>query len=284
MTKIISIGILLIVLSAAGFLIYGHIAEQNFYSDCMHQLDLNYQKNSRKIFLKSDVASTPTPVNRYFRKAIKEGQVRPGFARYKENGQFKSNAGDKWVTLSAEGYYSTKPYGYLWKAEIDDSDFLSGSMSEYYLDGKGIISKNILTGTKVEEQNGLTTNELLLTRFLTRAVLFPSTLLPDTELIWEPIDNTKAKLVVYNQGNNVSVVFHFDKNFLVEKITSLDIENDSSDGVNSTFIIHFSNYRNNSGFVVPTHIEYQWMNDKENFTFGKSDISSLEFNIPKLFN
>jgi hypothetical protein len=283
MTKIIFIVLLVITIIGGGFLIYGNFSSGDYYSQAMHQLDLNFQKQNRKIFLKSDASSLPLPVKKYFLKAIKEGQIYPKFVRFKETGTYRTNLLDKWEQISTEGYYSTDPFGLLWMADIKHYGFIPGDMSEYYLEGKGTIQNRILTGIKIFEQNGLQTNELMLTKFVTYAVLFPSTLLPNDDQKWEGIDNDKAKLTLFNNGNNVVVVFHFDKNNLPEKITSYEAENGTGLSNSNTFVTHLSNYQRKSGFLIPTHLEYEWMISQNQFIYGKIDISSLEYNIPEFF-
>ncbi|NLT50497.1 MAG: hypothetical protein GXX85_06230 [Ignavibacteria bacterium] len=276
--KILLAVFITIAAAGTGILIYGHFTEQDFFEKAIKDLDINFAKHNRRIFLKSDVKALPPPVRNYLIKCIKEGQISPGFARFKQIGKIRSSSLPDFVEIEAEGYYSTNPYGYLWRTNVKHSGFIPGNIAEFYFEGNGITQSHMLTGVKFNYLNGGSINNLLLAKYLSNTVLFPSVLLPRKNIKWEEAGKDIARLTVFDYGNSVSVLFHFDKDNLPFKIT-----NDEASGDGNVFVVKLSNYQHNGGFNVPMHFEYEWLMDNNKYLNGIIDVSLLDYNTPKYF-
>jgi hypothetical protein len=118
-------------------------------------------------------------------------------------------------------------------------------------------------------------NEGELLRYLAEAVWFPTALLPSAGVEWEAIDDRAARATLEDEANTASLVFHFDAEGLVERVTGERYRQE--DDAVAPWIGTFDAYEWRDGFRIPTRASVAWELSDGPLPYWRAQIESVEY-------
>lgn len=223
----------------------------------------------------SQIEQLPLPVQKYFKNAIPENQPYIRCVRLKHEGSFKTAPDKPWKEIIGEQYFVTTSPGFLWKGKIGPV-----TAQDMYILNKGKLSVSLFEIFTIMNSEGESIDQGELLRWLGESVWFPTNLLPNDQLKWEPIDSTTAKLI-YNH-NDLSIYFMVSFNDKGE-IIQLETKRYYNGKNLVTWIGLCSDYKKINGFTVPTVIKATWKLEKGDHTYANFKVTEIDYNNPVKF-
>ena len=219
----------------------------------------------------------PDPVRSYFEAVIRDGQSPVRTVEIEQAGEFRlgGRTGD-WKPMTATQYYTVSPPGFVWDAAIETFPLVPARVVDAYEDGDGTLEARILSLIPVAKAGpSPEMNEGELLRYLGEAVWFPTALLPSTGVAWEAIDAQSARATLEDGSNTASLVFHFDDEWLVDRVTGERYRQD--DDRYAPWVGSFDAYEWHDGFRIPTQASVEWDLPDGPLPYWRAQIEAVEY-------
>lgn len=230
--------------------------------------------DNQLIYSEEILQDLPTPVQRYFKNVLTDGQPYIQSVRLKHGGQFRTKAEQSWSNIKGEEYFATNPVGFVWIGKLP---FVAGV--DKFVQGRGNLKIKLLSIFPVVDAVGEKADQGELLRWLGETPLFPTALLPSENISWTAIDDSSAK-VIFNNGNiKLEAVFVFnDKgeaiSFESQRYKEEELENWTG---------YYRDYMEVDGVKVPSEIEAEWNLEEGDFSYAKFKIEEIEYNVSKQY-
>lgn len=224
-----------------------------------------------------EVADLPSPVRRYFDRVLEEGHPHAVHGRLRQHGEFRLGGADAaWVPLRATQHVETNPPGFVWDATVVVAGLFPVRVFDAYRRGDGLLRARLLgvfpvasAGPSVEMNQG----ELV--RYLAEGVWFPTALLPSSGVEWEAIGDRSARATLEDRDVTASVVFHFNENDEVKRVTTVRYRQETNDYVPWTGT--FGEYEDHDGVRVPTEARVAWKLPDGELPYWRATIDEIEY-------
>jgi hypothetical protein len=162
----------------------------------------------------------PSPVQRYFRAVLKDGQPVISIARFTHQGTFNmGGTAPNWRQFSSSQIVTTRPPGLDWDARVRMAPGLHAFVHDAYVSGEGLLRASLAGLITVAEVRGtpeVAEGELL--RYLAEAVWYPTAFLPGQGVRWTEINENSARATLTDARTTVSLEFRFGPDGLVESM------------------------------------------------------------------
>ncbi len=209
----------------------------------------------------SSFAELPPPVVRYFRYALTDGQQRIKVAKMRQAGELRtSTTTDSWHSFTASQIAVPAAAGFVWNAKVVMPLATHVRVLDSYSTGTGSGRLSLLSAFAVASESGAPElNSGALHRYLAEAVWYPTALLPQSGVLWTPINDRAALATLTDRGTTVSLEFRFNESGEVTGIYSAGRFGRFDGGYKQVpWEGHFRNYEVRSGMRVPTYGEVGW--------------------------
>lgn len=167
-----------------------------------------------------ELDALPTPVARYLRTVLRDGQPRLRSARFVQHGTFNlASDGERWLPFDAEQHVQVARPGFDWNARVWLAPGVPIRVHDAYADGTGSLRASLLGAVDVANLEGggdVAEGELM--RWLAEAPWYPTALLPGEGVQWRPIDTGSAEASVTDGDVRVALVFRFGEDGLVAAV------------------------------------------------------------------
>jgi hypothetical protein len=227
-----------------------------------------------------DVADCPTPVRRYFETVLRPGQPLVETVQLEQRGSFRLGGPDgTWRPLDAIQHCRRDPPGFVWDARIQFAPLLSARVLDCYVRGAGRLRARLAGAVPVASAGpdpAMDEGELL--RYLAEAVWFPTALLPAAGVEWEPIDDASARARITDGDATATLVFHFDEDGLVERVTGTRYRQESED--RAPWVGYFEDYAERNGRTIPLSGRVAWDFEEGDVPYWRARIRSIEHRDP----
>jgi len=228
---------------------------------------------SKSTFQYGQLAGLPAPVQKYFRHVLKEGQPYISYVRLRHKGQFRRSLKNDWSDIEGEEYFTTEKPGFIWKGR---TSFFSAI--DKYVKGKGQLKVRILSLIRILKGEGAVYDKAELQRWLAESVWFPTNLLPDERIKWDPIDSKRALLTFCYDHIQIFFIVRFnDKGEIVEFETKRYKDPEHQE----TWIGHVEGYREHNGMLIPARISAKWRLKEYDFCYAQFELTAIEYNNPE---
>ncbi len=227
-----------------------------------------------------EVKGLPEPVERYFRKVLRDGAPIIHHASVSQLGGFRAKPEmARWSTMRAEQEFSTCPRAFVWNSEISMFPGASVSISDSYMDGKGGMKGRLLSlFTVVDAQNQKELNEAALQRYLAEAVWFPTALLPSQGVTWTAIDAQRARAALTDSGVTFSLDFEFnERGEIISVYTARRYREVSGEYKLTPWKGKYSKYIDVEGYLVPSEAEVEWHLEHQNYPYWKARLDQIKY-------
>lgn len=206
----------------------------------------------------------PPPVARYFQHVLTDGQELIKTARIDQSGVLRTGtAAESWSPFTASQIVVPPATGFLWNARIDMPLGTHVRVLDSYIGGVGAGRVSLLSAFAVASERGAPElNSGALHRYLAEGVWFPTALLPESGVVWSPIDDHSALATLTDRGTSVSLEFRFNEVGEVTSIYSAGRFGQFDGGYKKIpWQGHLRDYHDRAGMRVPSYGEVGWYDD-----------------------
>ena len=228
-------------------------------------------------------ATLPEPVRRYLAFAISVNAPAIGSARLKHGGVFRTSPKQPWQKISGEEYFTIANPGFVWSARIHPAPWISIVARDLLQSGRGNMLVKLNSLITLADASGPEIDQGATLRWLAEAIWFPYAFVAD-EMRWDAIDDHSARATLIQLALSVSAVFEFDHD---GKITGLNANRYRDLGKGQSVLTRWtaevSDYCEFSGFRVPTAVDVAWDIEGQRFSYARFAVTTIEYNVNKLF-
>jgi hypothetical protein len=183
-----------------------------------------------------------------------------------------SARGNRRAIQGEEYFCATKPE-FVWRATIHPVPFLWITARDRLRHGDMLVKMNSLftianaSGPEVDQGASL--------RWLAEAIWFPYGFIADC-VHWDAIDDRSACATLIQGEKSVKAIFDFDTNGQLIRIRA-DRYRDLEKGrfVLTPWIGHCSDYREFSGFRIPTLVDVGWEIQRQRFNYARFKVTGV---------
>lgn len=229
-------------------------------------------------FTSASLATLPSPVVRYFQHVLTDGQPLLSGAAFTQTGQFRMGvAEDSWRPMQATQHFSVKSPGFVWDARINAYPLVPVFVRDSYVDGVGGMvasALGLMTVMNAPPSEDLSSGALQ--RYLGEAIWFPTALLPQSGVTWEPVDAHTARASLTDHGRTVTLEFTFNEDGDVTRIfTPSRLREVDGRFVATPWQVTCSSHASFDRPLpmrIPTYCEVSWLLDSGLFTYWKGKV------------
>ena len=274
----IILGVLLILC-----VIWWAVAYKNYQADT-HALQAQVLNNTSRhtdaVVDFSTLENLPEPVKRYFYHVLRDGQPYITQTRLKQTGALKvSPTAKNWSSFEALYLAKPNPAAFLWDAKISLFPGLHIRVRDSFVHGVGaghIALLSVLTMGK--ESNKPALNSGAFYRYLAEAIWHPTSLLPESGVVWLPLDQNQAVAHLAAFGLSISLTFRFNATGEIISIYTEDRFGKFGDHYRQyPWEGSFRHYQTVDGVKIPTEAEVGWHLPEGFWLFWKAKIQQATF-------
>ena len=209
-----------------------------------------------------ELQSLPAPVQRFFRMAVKEGQLLVAAVHVRHRGTFNiGETADQWKTFTSDQMILAQRPGFDWDGRIAMMPGMAGRVHDAYIAGEGLLHASLLglfTLANVRGTTAMAEGELM--RFFAEAAWYPTVLLPSQGVRWQPLDDRSALATVADGAISVTLRFTFGDSGLIESVRA-EARGRMVNGeiVPTPWEGRFWNYIEHDGMRIPVDGEVAWL-------------------------
>lgn len=276
--------ILLIILglavSIATALVYGSNRWQSATKEMHTKLEAALLPIGAKTYSPDELIGLPAPVQRYFRKALKDGQPMVSAVSVQHSGTFNmSETGEQWRPFISTQRVITQRPGFDWDGRIAMMPGLSVRVHDAYIAGEGILHASLFGLVSLVTLRGtpeVAQGELM--RFLAEAAWYPTALLPSQGVQWEAVDDTSAQATLEDGKTTLKLLFRFNEDGLIDSVRAETRGRTVAGSVIPTpWEGRWSNYELRYGMRIPIDGEVAWMLPEGPKTYWRGRITKLSY-------
>ena len=210
--KAILLVVVILAVAAATAILYGRHRWESGTRDLLARLEGARRPVAPAKHDAREIESLPAPVQRYFRKALRDGRPMIAAVTVEHAGTFNmGETADNWRPFVSKQRVITRRFGFLWDARVRMAPGVSAYVHDAYVAGEGILHATALGLVTVMDLRG--TREVAegeLMRFFAEAAWYPTALLPSQGVRWEPVDGSSARATLVDGDIALTMLFTFD--------------------------------------------------------------------------
>jgi hypothetical protein len=279
MKLIITIGILSLV-SLGITIVYGKYRWQIDTANLRAKFASRSQIIQPKFYNQTELEGLPAPVQRYFRKVLKDGQPLITSMKLSQEGQFNmSETKVEWNPFTATQIAIAQPPGFDWDGHIQVVPGLNILVHDTYRSGVGNLHASLFglfTVAAMHDTPELNQGELM--RFFAEGAWYPTALLPSQGVRWEAIDDNSARGTLTDGKTTASIVFRFNAEGTIDTFRA-DARYGTFDGKLSAmpWVGRMSEYAMRDEMYIPLNGEVGWERPQGNWLYFKGRITEIEY-------
>jgi len=206
--------------------------------------------------------SLPSPVQRYLRAALTPEQAHIAAVEIETVGSFNTaEEKDSWKPFRARQRAVMHQPGFVWDGTVRLFPGVNMRIHDAYIAGEGALRPSLIGLVDVANMSGageIARGELM--RFIAEAPWYPTALLPDQGVEWQPVDDYTAIATLQDHGFKVMLTFHFSADGMIASIRS-EARGRVVGGqmVPTPWEGRWWDYAAQNGIRVPRHGEVAWI-------------------------
>jgi hypothetical protein len=151
----------------------------------------------------------PGPVQRYLRYTGVIGKPFVRTVHLRQKGKMLFGAGQPWIPLRAQQWYSLRPPGFVWYGTLHIGPIPIVRARDMYRRGEGRMLIKAASLFTVVDATGKEMDQGEMMRYLSEMMWFPSAFLEDN-VSFEPVDARSARVTLTDQGRTATGTLFFD--------------------------------------------------------------------------
>lgn len=231
-------------------------------------------------YTEADLEGLPTPVQRFFRKVLNNGQPIITMVKLTQQGQFNMGETEaKWSPFTATQIAISQRPGFDWDAYIQIVPSINIFVHDTYLLEEGNLHASLLglfTLANMSNTPELNQGELL--RFFAETAWYPTALLPSQGVRWEAIDDTSARGTLTDGAITASLVFRFNSEGMIDSIRA-DARYGNFGGkmIAMPWVGRFCDYTVQHGMSIPLKGEVEWERPDGAWLYYKGQVTAIDY-------
>jgi hypothetical protein len=227
-----------------------------------------------------ELEGLPAPVQRYFRKVLRDGQPLISAVTIEMTGTFNLSAiGEQWKPFTSRQWVVTRRPGFIWDARIAMLPGLKVRVVDSYVAGKGLLRAavgGLFTMAEVRGEGDIARGEFM--RWFAEVAWYPTALLPSQGVRWEAVDDHSANATFADGPLVLTLLFTFNDAGLLGSFRA-DARGSMVDGklVMAPWEGSWSNYQERDGVHVPFTGEVAWIRPEGRRCYFVGTVTSLSF-------
>ena len=282
--KSLAIGVAAASTAACAAAVYGSLRWKSATHDIRARLEAARAEPVPSRYSESELDGLPTPVQRYFRAVLKQGQPLVAAVRVRHGGTFNMSAtGEQWKPFTANQRVTTRRPGFDWNARIMMLPGVPVHVHDAYIAGEGLLHGAVFGLVPVVDMVGsteLARGELI--RFFAEAIWYPTALLPSQGVQWDAVDDTSASATLTEGVLAATLLFRFGRDGLVDTVHAQARER-VLDGRTQTapWEGRFWNYALQGEMLVPMDGEVAWLLPEGARPYFRASTTELTYEFAK---
>lgn len=216
----------------------------------------------------------PEPVQRYLRYT---GVVGTPFVRtvhLKQRGRMLLGAGQPWIPLTAQQWYSVQPPGFVWDATLRLGPIPLVRARDTYRAGKGHMLIKAAAVFTAADATGMQLDQGEMIRYLNEIMWFPSAFLEDN-ITFQAVDSSSARVTLTDHGQSVTARLFFDADgrlteFVGQRYSGGDLE---------TWSVPVTGYGEFEGLRLPRRAKAVWRHAGGDEEYIDVTITELHYEV-----
>jgi len=217
----------------------------------------------------------PEVLQRYLRYAGVVDKAPISTVRLTQQGVMKQQPGQKWMSMVAEQYFTTKPPAFLWHCTMRPFPLVWISATDRFTGGHGNMVIKLLSVITMGNAHGPEMDQGELQRYLAEMIWFPTAWLSDA-IEWQAIDIQSVKATIRQQ--DVTAVLHVNEQGQLTHLTADRYMSEHGHYRLEPWSVHVQQYYEVSGMWIPTKVEVTWHLASGDFTWFRVEITEIEYN------
>lgn len=224
----------------------------------------------------------PLPVSRYFKHVLVDGQKLIKTVRMRQSGILRASPmNHHWSQFTASQLVVPSSNSFIWDANIKMPLSTHIQVIDSYVSGRGSGQVSLFSAFPVISESGsVELHSGTLLRYLAESVWFPTNLLPQSGVIWSPLNDHSAIAKITDKGITVSLEFRFNETGEVTGIYSSGRFSKIDGGyIQLPWEGHFSEYQRQSGMLIPMYGEVGWYIDGTLQLVWKGKLLDVDYDL-----
>ena len=219
------------------------------------------------------LSGLPEPVRRYLRYTGLVGKPLVRTVYLRQQGRVRL-AGQRWIPLQAQEWFSVQPPGFVWDATMRVAGIPAGRARDTYLGGRGRMLIKAASLVTVADAGGEEMDQGSMMRYLSELMWFPSAFLEDN-IFFRAVDATSARVTLTDHGKTATATLFFDSagrltNFVARRYAIAGKSRDLR-----TWSVPVSGYGKFEGLKLPVRVKAVWKlteGDREDIDVTLTDL------------
>lgn len=284
MLKILIIATSVVVVAVAAAVAYGALRWEAGTRELRARLEAARISVKPEVVDFRELEGLPTPVQRYFRAVLKEGQPMVSGVRVQHRGTFNmGETSEQWKPFTSDQRVIARRPGFDWDARVAMMPGLTVRVHDAYVAGEGILHAAVLGLFSVVNLRG--TREVAegeLMRFFAEAAWYPTALLPSQGVRWEGGGARSARATLVDGSVSVTMLFSFNEDGTIETVRAEARGRTVGDQVIPTpWQGRFWNYQQRGGMQVPLDGEVAWLLPEGPKPYWRGRIAEIVYEFVK---
>jgi hypothetical protein len=229
-----------------------------------------------------ELEGLPTPVQRYFRAVLEDGQPIVTGVTVQHTGTFNVTAlegRDRWMHFTSEQRVMTNRPGFVWNARMSVAPGIAVLVHDAYAAGVGTLHPAVQGLFSLTNQHGtgdIARGELM--RFMLETAWYPTALLPSQGVKWAAVDEVSADATLVDGDIRMTMRFTFGAGALIETVHA-----DARGAIVGGKVVmmpwegRMSNYQKRDGLRVPLTGEAAWLPQGGRKPYWRGTITSVTY-------
>lgn len=224
----------------------------------------------------------PPPVAHYFRHVLTGRQKLIRTAKIQQSGALRtSTTTERWSSFTASQLVVPPATGFVWNGKVGMPLGAHVRVLDSYIAGIGSGRVSLFSTFAVASEAGAPElNSGALHRYLAEAVWSPTALLPQSGVVWSPINDHSAMATLTDRGMTVSLEFLFNEVGEVTGIYSPGRFGSFDGGYKQVpWEGHFRDYQVKAGMRIPLYGEVGWYDDGALQLVWKGNVINAQYEL-----
>jgi hypothetical protein len=285
--KVFVIIVLLLAVIFASITLYGTFHWKADTRELRHRLDSSQVLVQPQIVHFEELNGLPAPVQRYFRKAIQEGQSMVADVHMRHRGMLNmGEASDQWKPFTSDQQVITQHPGFDWNGRVTMLPGVPVLVHDAYIGNEGILHAalfGLFSLVNLRDTGDIAKGELM--RFFAEAAWYPTALLPSQGIDWEAVGDRSAQGTLTEGDTSITMLFTFNDQDLIESVQA-EARGRTVGGkvIPTPWLGRFWNYKERSGMWVPLDGEVAWLLPDGAKPYWRGSLTEITYKFARVSN